>query len=158
MRLFRRQYGASPVHLLAHLAAFAIAAYALAQIVRGGAVVNFIIWFAGAAVLHDFVFFPLYSGLDRLARYGTPRGARAPGVPVVNYVRVPALIAGLLLLVYLPLILDLGDRSYYSASGHHIAGYARNWLLITAVLFTGSAALYAIRVRGHARRHRQPKK
>jgi hypothetical protein len=139
------------VHLVAHAAAFAITAYSLAQIIRGGAVVNFIAWFVGAAVLHDFLFFPLYSGLDRLARHRKRRGAPAPGVPVINHVRVPALISGLLLLVYLPLILDLGDRTYYSASGHHIGGYARNWLLITAVLFTASAVVYAIRVRGHWR-------
>jgi hypothetical protein len=151
MRLFRHRYGASPLHLVAHIAAFAIAAYALAEVVRGGAAVNFIVWFVGAAVLHDFVFFPLYSGLDRLARHGARHGTGSSGVPVVNHVRVPALIAGLLLLVYFPLILGLGDRSYYSASGHHIEGYARNWLLITAVLFVGSAVLYALRVRGHGR-------
>ncbi|HEY6396234.1 MAG TPA: hypothetical protein VIX82_02150 [Solirubrobacteraceae bacterium] len=147
MSLFKRSYGASPLHLIAHLAAFAIAAYAIAQIVRGGTVVNFIAWFVGAAFLHDFVFLPLYSGLDRLARHRT-RGRRGPAtVPVINHVRVPALISGLLLLVYFPLILGLAERRYFRATGHHLEGYARNWLLITAILITGSAVLYALRVR-----------
>jgi hypothetical protein len=152
MSRFKLRYGSSPLHLVAHAAAFAIAAYALAQIFRGGAAVNFIVWFAGAAVLHDIVFFPLYSALDRFARRGTRYRARESGVPVINYVRAPALISGLLLLVYSPLILRLADRTYFDASGHHIEGYARNWLLITAALFTGSAVLYAVRLRRGARR------
>ena len=137
-----RRYGASPLHLLAHIAAFAIASYALAQVFKGGAVVNFIAWFAGAAFLHDFVFLPLYSGLDRVARH-----RRSAVRASINYVRVPALISGLLLLVYFPLILGLADRRYFRASGHHLEGYARNWLLITAALFTGSAVVYALRAR-----------
>jgi hypothetical protein len=147
MSAFKRSYGASPLHLVAHLAAFAIAAYAIAQIVRGGTVVNFIAWFLGAAFLHDFVFLPLYSGLDRLAHNRTRATRARRAVPVINHLRVPALISGLLLLVYFPLILGLAERRYFRASGHHLEGYARNWLLITAVLVTGSAAIYALRVR-----------
>lgn len=149
MSAFRRGYGASPLHLLAHLVAFAIAAYALAQVFRGGTIVNFVAWFVGAAFLHDFVFLPLYSALDRLARHGT-RGTRHPrGVPAINYVRVPLLISGLLLLVYFPLILGLADRRYFRATGHHLEGYARNWLLITTLLLAGSALLYTLRLRVH---------
>ncbi len=144
-----RRYGATPLHLLGHLAAFAVAAFALAQIVRGGRVVNFAVWFGGAALLHDVVFLPLYSLLDGIAG----RAARHPhlrhrlSVPVVNHVRVPALISGLLLLVYFPEILGISDRTYFGATGHHLEGYVRNWLLITAALFAGSAVVYAIRLR-----------
>lgn len=157
-RPFTRRYGASPLHLLGHLAAFAICAYALAQIIDGGAVVNFVVWFGGAALLHDLVFLPLYSGLDRVAHgwarrvHGAaPRGRRHPDVPVVNHVRAPALISGLLLLVYFPLILGTAQGEYLRATGHHPDGYARNWILVTAVLFAGSALLYAIRVRLRSR-------
>ena len=143
-RLRRRFYGASPLHLLAHAAAFAIAFYALAQIVRGGTVVNFIAWFVGAALLHDLVLLPLYSALDRLT--GRAIIARSPRrVPVLNHVRVPALISGLLLLVYFPLILGLSRANYLAATGHHLRGYALQWLGVTAALFVGSAILYAIR-------------
>lgn len=155
----RRRYGASPLHLLAHLAAFAIAGYALAQIISGGAWVNFVVWFGGAAVLHDIVFLPLYSVLDRVAHgwvrrlhVAAPAALRNPDVPVVNHVRAPALISGLLLLVYFPLILGPAGPGYFKATGHLLQGYVRNWLLITAVLFAGSALLYAFRLRLHRAR------
>ncbi len=151
--LFRRRYGSSPLHLLAHLAAFALCAYALAQIVSGGAVVNFVVWFGGAAVLHDVVFLPLYSVLDRVAHgwarrahTAAPRALHHPDVPLVNHVRAPALISGLLLLVYFPLILGPAGGEYLKATGHHLHGYLRNWLLISAALFAASAVVYAIRV------------
>ncbi len=150
MSFFSRRYGASPLHLIAHLAAFAIAAYALAEIIRGGTVINFISWFVGAALLHDFVFLPVYSALDRLARHRTSGREAQRSVPLINHVRVPALISGLLFLVYFPLILGLAEHRYFRATGHHLEGYLRNWLLITAALATGSAVLYAVRLRGHA--------
>jgi hypothetical protein len=67
-------------------------------------------------------------------------------VPVINHLRVPALISGLLLLVYFPLIFGTSGRTYLGASGHHPGGYARNWALITAALFIASATLYALRI------------
>jgi hypothetical protein len=143
MRL--RSLTATLLQLLVHAAAFAVAAYALAQIIRGGSVVNFIAWFAGAALLHDLLLLPLYSMLDRLARV-RHRPRRTVGVALINHVRAPALISGLLLLVYFPPIFGLSDRNYYAASGHHLQGYARNWLLISAALFAVSALAYAIRV------------
>jgi hypothetical protein len=136
---------AASLRLLVHAAAFAVAGYALAQIVRGGSVVNFIAWFAGAALLHDLVLLPLYSLLDRLARVRR-RPRRAARAALINHVRAPALISGLLLLVYFPLILGLSDRSYYAATGHHLHGYARNWLEISVALFAASALVYGSRV------------
>ncbi len=147
---FRRHYGANPLHLLAHVAAFAIAGFALDQILSAGNTeVNFIVWFVGAAILHDVVFVPIYSLLDRVARRGAS-AAPAVGrrVPVINHVRAPALISGVLLLVYFPVIFRPGDSTYFAATGHHLRGYGRNWLLITAVLFLGSALVYAVRLRG----------
>jgi hypothetical protein len=135
----------SALHLLVHAAAFGVAGYALAQIMRGGSVLNFIAWFAGAAVVHDLLVLPLYSLLDRFTR--TPqRRPSAPRVAWINHVRAPAVISGLLLLIYFPAIFGLSDRNYFLASGHHPHGYARNWLAITAVLFGASGLLYAIRV------------
>jgi hypothetical protein len=143
MRL--RSITASLLPLLAHAAAFGVAGYALAQIIRGGSVVNFAAWFAGAAVVHDLVLLPLYSLLDRVARAPRPRRA-VKRVAVINHLRVPALISGTLLLVYFPLILGLSDRNYFAATGHHPEGYARDWLEVTAGLFAASALLYGIRV------------
>jgi len=144
MTAFRRVYGSGLLHLAAHLAAFGIAGFALAQIVDGGAWVNFVAWFAGAAVLHDLVLLPLYSLLDRVGVSFHVRLPRAR-VPVVNHVRVPALLSALLLLVYFPLILGPSGPEYVKATGHHLHGYLRNWLLISAALFLGSAVVYAIR-------------
>jgi hypothetical protein len=152
--MFRRRYGDTPMHLIGHLAAFFIAAYALTQIIDGGAVVNFAIWFGGAALLHDVIFLPLYSLLDRVAHgwsrrvhVSLPPSLRSPDVPLVNYVRAPALISGLLLLIHFPLILGNSAPEYFKATGHHLHGYVRNWLLVTAALFLGSAVAYAVRVR-----------
>jgi hypothetical protein len=142
----KRRYGAGGWHLIGHLTAFAVAAYALAQIVHGGHVVNFAVWFAGAALLHDVVFLPLYSLLDRLVGHPARRTRPLGAVPLINHMRVPALISGLLLLVYFPLIFGTAQRTYLAASGHHPSGYARNWALISAALFIASGTLYAVRV------------
>jgi hypothetical protein len=144
MSRFRRFYGSTPLHLLGHLAAFGIAGFALAQIINGGAWINFVAWFAGAAVLHDLVFLPLYSLLDRVHASVHMRRP-VPRVPVINHIRVPALISGLLLLVYFPLILGPSGSEYYKATGHHLHGYLRNWLLISAALFAASGVVYAVR-------------
>jgi len=138
-----RAYGANPLHLAAHLAVFGISAFAIAQILDGGVVTNFLIWFAGAALLHDLVFLPLYSVFDRVAVHLR--------VPHINYLRVPALVSGLLLLVYFPLILVRADGNYVRSTGHHIEDYGRNWLLVTAALFAGSALLYLARRIGGGR-------
>ena len=138
MSTWRRLYGASPLHLAGHVAVFATAGYAFLRILQRGPVENFVIWFVGAALLHDLVLLPAYSLLDVGARLGLGRRR----LPAINYVRVPALISGLLLLVYFPLILVEADRNYVRSTGHHVHDYARNWLLITAVLFAGSGLIY----------------
>ena len=145
---FSRRYGASPLHLLAHLVGFAIVGFALDRIFSGGDVKELLIWYLGFAIAHDLVFVPAYSGLDRLFRATI---ARLPlrantGVPVINHVRAPAVISGLLLIIYFPLISRRNEGWYFSLSGHYLEHYARNWLLITAVLSLGSGLIYAARV------------
>jgi len=140
----RRGLARGLLQLLVHAAGFVVAFYALAQIFRGGSVVNFVAWFAGAALMHDLVLLPVYSLLDLAAR--VPRHHPARRIALVNHIRTPAVISGVLLLVYFPAIIGLTDANYLAATGHHPAGYARNWLEITAALFAGSALVYAIRV------------
>jgi hypothetical protein len=132
-----RRYGASPLHLLAHLIALPLVAFALLQILDARAAGTILLWLAASAVLHDFLLLPFYSGLDRLA-------ARASG-PAVNYVRVPALLSGLLLLVFLPAITGKGSGAYHFVSGLAYEGYLARWLLVTAALFAASGALYLLR-------------
>ncbi len=146
---FRRRYGASPLHLLVHLAGFAIIALPLDRIFNGGGgVTGLLIWYLGLVIAHDLVFVPAYTGLDRLFRATT---ARLPlptrtGPPVINHVRAPVVISALLLIIYFPLISGRSDGPYVATSGHHLTHYVRNWLLITAVLFLGSGLIYAVRV------------
>jgi hypothetical protein len=143
----RARYGASPLHLAGHVAAFALTLWVVSRVFDARAPWNWVAWFVLAALLHDVVFLPLYSGLDRIAQ-----GRRAPG-PGVNYVRVPAVLSGVLLLVFFPLILTRADGNYARVTGHHVEGYGRNWLLITAGLFLASALIAAGRaVAGRRRR------
>ena len=142
MRL-ARAYGAGPLHLLSHVAALALAAYAFTRIFAGGQPWNVVLWFAGALVVHDLVAFPLYTALDRLARGRRTR-------PSINYVRVPALLSGVALLVFAPLILGLGDGRYERATALSQDVYLGRWLLLCGALFAGSALLYAVRARRRA--------
>jgi hypothetical protein len=161
----RRWYGAHPLHLLALLAAFALAGYALSAVTAAGQWRGFAAWFLVAIVAHDLLLFPLYSladlSLRRLlpGRPGRIGGARpsAPGVPwppVLNYVRVPAAFSLLLLLVWFPLILGLSAGTYHRASGLTAAPYLGRWLAVTGALFLASAAAYAVALRRAAARTR----
>ena len=140
MSRLRRRYGATPIHLLAHGAALALAAYALLQIVDTRGAANIAVWLAGAVIAHDLVLLPLYSGLDRAARRLTA-GRRSSAV---NYLRVPVGLSALLLLVHFPVISGRGGRAYQAVSGMAFEGYLERWLLITAVLFAGSGLLLVL--------------
>ena len=157
IRGFRRMYGANPLHLLGHLGLFFIAGWAVNQIFQGGSFVNWIAWFLGAALLHDLVLLPLYSVIDRGVVHDARRRrrGRAPH-PALNHVRVPAAIAGILLLVYFPVILGYSSTNYRNDTGHALAGYTRNWLLITAGLFVCSALVYVVRSMNRRRTRPEP--
>jgi hypothetical protein len=146
---FRRRYGASPLHLAGHLLVFAIAFFAIDRIASDAGLAKVIVLYAGFVIAHDLVFLPAYSGLDRAARAGLARlpVRRLGSVPAINHIRGPALISGLLLIIYLPFISGRADRGYFRSSGHHIEGYLRNWLLISTALFLGSGLIYGLRVR-----------
>jgi hypothetical protein len=145
---FRRHYGAGPLHLLAHLAGFAVAAFALDRIFSGGDVRQLLEWYLGLAIAHDLVFVPAYTGLDRFFRAIVDRlpVRTRSGVPLINHVRAPGLISALLLIIYFPLIVRESDPTYFSMSDHHLTHYLRNWLLITLVLFLASGLSYVARV------------
>jgi hypothetical protein len=117
----------------AHLVLFAVAGYAFAQVLGGRGAMSFVIWFVGAAILHDVLFLPAYCGLDVVAR-------RAPRA--VNHLRFPAVISGALLLVWFPLILVRSGAAFTRVSGLPVEHYARNWAMVTVALFACSAVLY----------------
>ncbi|MDQ3663912.1 MAG: hypothetical protein M3353_04540 [Actinomycetota bacterium] len=147
---FVAAYGAHPLHLLAMLASFALAGYAAVRLVET-APVAVGVWFVATAVGHDLLLLPLYAivdtGLVRVWRRRRTGDMALPRVRWINYVRVPAMLAGLLLLVFLPSIFRLGEDDYTAATGLLPDQYLANWLLVSAVLFGVSAVAYAVRLR-----------
>ncbi|MFI2212488.1 hypothetical protein [Streptomyces sp. NPDC020141] len=166
MSAFPDRYGASPLHLLLVLASFALALYAGVRLLRGDTL-GVLIWFAGAALIHDLLFLPAYSVTDRLAQRlcgpcpgrpvpksgasDAPSADTAPGRRVgVNHLRVPVFLSGLLLLVWWPLILRRVPH-YTAVTGLPADVFLGRWLLITAGLFAVSAICLLIRLRRSGR-------
>jgi hypothetical protein len=152
---FRREYGAGPIHLLAVATSVAIAAYALSRVFDVVAdPLRVVLWLAGAIIAHDLVLFPLYALLGAIAGGALVPDARRSRLRIaaLNHLRVPALASGLLLLVWFPLIAAEAPRTYMRATAFDLDDfYLERWLLATAVLFGGSALLFALRVRRLAR-------
>lgn len=144
----KRFYGASAGHLVAHLAAFVLIAWAVLQLSDVGGATRILLWFVGAVVIHDVLVLPLYSGADRgaqgvatvLDRAGSAR------VRVINHLRVPAALSAVTLLTFAPLIFGRGDAALERTSGIDPSGYGLRWVLLTLALFAGSAVVYAVRV------------
>ncbi|CAM5259694.1 hypothetical protein SCANM63S_07636 [Streptomyces canarius] len=131
----------SPLQILLLACSFALAGYAGVRLFAGDwrAVA---LWLVGAALLHDLVLLPLYAVADRAVVRALGAAGRRERT---MYVRVPAALSGLLLLVWFPLITGMADRPYRSATGLSADGFLARWLLISTVLFAGSALLLALR-------------
>jgi hypothetical protein len=141
----------SPLQLLLLCCSFALAGYAGVRLLAGDWF-GVALWFVGSALLHDLVLLPVYAVADR----ALVRGLRAAGRREWTlYLRVPAALSGLLLLVWFPLISGRVARRYPSAAGLPADGFLARWLLITAVLFGFSALLLALRLR-RATKQRPP--
>ncbi|MFG1930757.1 hypothetical protein ACGFK1_08870 [Mycobacterium sp. NPDC048908] len=153
---WRGVYGAHPLHLIALIVGFALAGYVVITI-GPSALWNrhvwwqsILVWFAASIIAHDLVLFPIYAAVDRvLSSAGRHRGASRAAhshVPVVNYLRVPALAAALTFLVFLPGIIKQGAFTYWAATGQTQDPFLGRWLLLTAVMFALSGIAYAARV------------
>jgi hypothetical protein len=135
----RARYGASPVHLLAHLILLPLIGWALLTVLDFRAASNVVLWLVAAVVLHDLLLLPAYSALDRIGQ-ATVRGA-------INHVRVPLGLSLLMLLVFWGTIRGKGEGAYRNVSGLEYEGYVARWLLVSAALFAVSGALYLLRRR-----------
>lgn len=156
MRPMRRDYRkllGSPFHILLFACSFALAGYVGVRLLAGDWF-GVALWFVGAAVLHDLVLVPLYAGADRAVTRGLGTAGRREWT---LYVRFPAAFSGLLLLMWFPLISGQMADHYRSATGLSGDGFLARWLLITAVLFGGSAALLVLRSRRSPRLRRATK-
>jgi hypothetical protein len=150
MKRFRYEYGHGPVHLLAAIACFAISAWALAQaldvLASPG---NFVIWLLGSIIAHDFLLLPVYSllGLVAARSLRTEHSPTRLRIAALNHLRVPALLSGLALLVWFPVVAGAGSDTFTRASGLSNDIYFERWLALSAALFLGSALLLALRAR-----------
>jgi hypothetical protein len=145
MRRLIDLYGERPTHLAVLLGCLAVAGYAASFLLGDPALVTLLVWFVGAALAHDLLLVPLYAAADR-ALVGSTRH-RVPGrVPIVNHIRVPALGAGLSLLMFLPGIIRQGGDTHLAQTGLDQAPYLGRWLGLVAVLALGSALVYLVRV------------
>lgn len=151
-RRLRATLGTGPLGLLALLASFAIAGAAVVGwFDRPHDVVSVLEWFAAAIVLHDLFMLPLYTWLDRLllgrlhARVHRRRPAGPPRrVNPTPFLRVPAMLSALLLLVFFPVIFGFGRQAELNASGIAESGYLARWLLATGVLFALAGVAYVV--------------
>lgn len=157
---FRRHYGASPLHLVAFIAAIAVTGIAVKGWLDEPSIsVRYIlIWFVGAIIAHDLLVLPLYTAFDRLALTISRRGHGRPGDPGPAkqgaahspptrspgwvYVRVPLILSAMLLLVFGAEILREGNATYRVASGHTQDVYLSRYLIVVAALFLLSGLAY----------------
>ncbi|WP_018334178.1 hypothetical protein [Actinomycetospora chiangmaiensis] len=161
MTLWRRLYGANPLHLLAVIGCFALSGYVVSMLWDDPTWPALLIWFVGAVIGHDLILYPLYALADQptvLARWARRRYVRDRPVlvPAINHLRAPVLGSAVLGLIYLPTITRHGEDAFRFTAGLDMAGIYRHWLLITAGLFLGSAVIYAIRLGRAARRTTRP--
>jgi len=169
--VFRRHYGASPLHLVAFIVSIAVTGIAVKGWLDEPAIsIRYIlIWFVGAIIAHDMVVLPLYTAFDRLAlaisrrghgrhaEHGPPEhdppehGAAEPASARSSgwvYVRVPLILSVMLLLVFGAEILREGNATFRVASGHTQDVYLSRYLIVVGALFLLSGLAY---VRSSAR-------
>jgi len=143
---FARLYGAHTWHLLSLLASLAVAGYAVSRLLEDtAALLRIAIWFIGSAVVWDLVLGPLLSLVDRGLR-PVLSSARVRGVAALNYVRFPALLSLLLLLMWTPLIFQRSKQIFRLKAGLPQDPYLERWVAVTAVLFALSAVAFAVAV------------
>ena len=145
MRWFSRWYGANPLHLLALIGSFALAWYAGADLLHAKPI-GVAVWFVGAVVGHDLILMPLYALADTsVIAVFRHRPPKLPTVPWINYLRVPVVLSGLLLLIWFPLIFRIPSH-FPRTTDLSLDPYLGNWLAVTGALFLLSATVLALRL------------
>ena len=146
MGWFKRWYGANPLHLLTLIGSFALAWYAGAGLLHAKPV-GVAVWFAGAVVGHDLILMPLYALADKsVMTVFRHRPPKLPTVPWINYLRVPVVLSGMLLLIWFPLIFRIPSR-FPRYTDLSLDPYLGHWLTVTGALFLLSAIALAVRLR-----------
>ena len=106
-----------------------------------------LVWFVAAFIAHDLVLFPIYALADRILEGLTTsrRHRRQPAVSARNYLRVPALGSGLILLIFFPGIIKQGAPLFHEDTGLTQQPFLGRWLLLTAAMFGISTLTYTLR-------------
>lgn len=149
--LLRRGYGAGPLHLLAVAGCLVVAVYSVTRVLADLPVaVRIAAWFVGAAVVWDLVLGPLLALGDRGLRAVLRRPVA--GVVPLNFVRIPLLVCGALLLVSAPLVLRRSPQVYAAKTTLDQSVFAGRWLAVSATLAAASAAAFGLTVLRRRRR------
>jgi hypothetical protein len=156
----RRVHDREPLHLLAIVVSFAIVAAGVAGWFQAGSDPRgIILWALGSAIAFEWILLPLAWLLDWVAfgrswTVGFDRGETAPDQAGADraptnraYVRVPAMLSALLLIVFAPLIFRADTPTFVATTGLQPPDYLARWLLATAAMFAASAMLYALSLR-----------
>src|ERR1700747_1300189 len=145
MGWFKRWHGANPLHLLAMIGCFALAWYAGAGLLHAKAV-GVVVWVAGAVIGHDLILMPLYALADKsVMTVFRHRPPKLPTVPWINYLRVPVVLSGLLLLIWFPLIFRIPSH-FPRTTDLSLDPYLGHWLPVTGAPFLLSARALAVRL------------
>lgn len=154
MTRFRDFYGGKPLHLLATVMSFALVAAGFVGWARPGSDLRgVVLWLLGSIVATELVLFPSAWLLDRIAT-GVSHGTTGsePTRGEIAYIRVPALLSGLLLIVFAPLIFSFDGATYAAVTATTTSRYLSRWLFSVAALFGISALAYAVRLARGRRR------
>src|ERR1700742_2617693 len=119
------------------IGSFALAGYAAAELLRHNPV-GILVWLVAAVVGHDLLLMPLYTLADRSATAVFPdRPLNVPAGPWINFLRVPVVLSGLLLLIWFPLIFRLPGR-FTTSTTLPLNPYLWHWLARAGALFLPS--------------------
>lgn len=143
----KRIYGAPWYHLVLHLALVGVLIWTITKVADIRAAGNVLAWFVAALILHDLILVPVYSALDSLAQRLDGRRARGRSstVPLINYLRVPAVLSAMLFLGFPGLILGKSNGTLLFVSGETPSGYALRWALVCLAMFVISGVIWALR-------------
>jgi hypothetical protein len=156
VRRFRHFYGGQPLHLLATVMSFALVAAGFVGWAQPGSDLRgVLLWLLGCLIATELVLLPSAWLLDRIAIGASHGSASSDRIrSEVAYVRTPALLSGLLLIVFAPLIFSFDGATYTAVTATTTSRYLSRWLFSTAALFGISAVTYAIKLARDRRRAR----
>ena len=150
LAVFRRFYGAGPLHLVVLVLTLGVAAYAVVTLLAGeqASWLRIGVWFVAAVVVNDLVLNPLAAVVDGVLRFGLRWLPDVPAAPTtVNHIRVPLLGAALTFLVFFPGIVRQGEPVVIGQSGLDQSPFLLRWVLLVVGMTVVSVLVFVVRSR-----------